>query len=307
MRKIFVVVLFVFLLPFVGAGEDAYIFGRDYWFTSDVTIKTANGWRYDIELMQSYELTGKVVGIQYYKQEELVFSPVDIGIVWGTVAKPKYEDCLTVFMYDRQLDYSWKSWDSSITADYLMSHISNNHAIPRTNDVFLALLTIKPGDYITIKGFLADVRGEKKAGNIIYSSRWGPSSTSWYDVGDGACEIVLIEEIAINGVVFQATEGNLPSQRENIIPQHETGDSSITPLPSEYPSFPVLKDAKSDFIHVMNLHDIGDVTCEDACTKSFVFTCSMIVGGENVPFFALLCLLFIAGILLTFCLLKIKR
>ncbi|MDD5473003.1 MAG: hypothetical protein PHU34_02525, partial [Candidatus Methanoperedens sp.] len=69
--------------------------------------------------------------------------------------------------------------------------LSNNHIIPANNSILSALNTIRVGNNITLKGFLVNVIDNTAS----YSKTWITSQRRT-DIGEGACEIVYVTDVA---------------------------------------------------------------------------------------------------------------
>ena len=182
------------------AATHHYEFGKDYWFTTSGTILTKTGWNVSFELQQPYVLGGTVLDICYYDDDTVMFSPVDVALVWGDLES--HLSSFTTTMGQRSLEYVWKSYNRSITKDYVMTHISNNHCIPANWEVYEALMLLEKGDVIVFSGELVTVRATLQTDDADSALMWGPSSTTYDDVGPGSCEIILISSITVNGVTF---------------------------------------------------------------------------------------------------------
>jgi len=189
------IALLTLFAPSAASAQDAL----DYAFVSDSEIVTAHGWTHTISYMMDYTVSGTVIGIAYYNEETTLFSPLDVAIAWGDMATPSLLEFLEVTMVDRRLSYQWRSVGGSPSQDYVTSHISNTHVIPRTPEIHEACMNLEVGDEVTLSGRLVDVDGTRREGGYIYHSHWGPSSTSLHDTGDGACEILVVENIGIAG------------------------------------------------------------------------------------------------------------
>lgn len=189
-----VIILILFLIPSV-TSHDVYEFGKDYWFEDENTIKTNTGWVFNIEEMMDYTVEGEVLGIRFYKEEKAPFGLVDVALAWGDVLKPEIKKNLEVKMEYRYCSYYYTPHDSEITFYYLRTHMSNNHLIPSTKEIFDKILEIKKGDYIRISGSLVYITGRKNMGDKIEKMEWGPSSTTLEDEGERACEIILVKSL----------------------------------------------------------------------------------------------------------------
>ena len=186
------VVLIAAVCP-AAAGE------MPYTFTDDCRLLTATGWDVTITYLEPYLLEGVVVGVMRYADPDLPYSPVDVAVAWGLLADPG-NGTLACTMGDRQLSYVWTSHNASIDGQYVTTHVSNNHIIPRYSPVYDAVVGLSEGDVIVMRGYLVELDGTRREGTTVYTSHWGPSSLVRDDEGPGACEIFLVHSIAVNGI-----------------------------------------------------------------------------------------------------------
>lgn len=188
-------IVLLILIPSVIAAPNVYEFGEDYWFEDNHTIKSSTGTVYVIDEMMDYTVEGEVMGIRFYKEEKAPFGLVDLALVWGDLLKPEVKKDLNVWMEYRYCSYQYISKNSNISLYYLRTHISNNHLIPASQEIFDDILTIQEGDHLRISGALVHITGERQMENKIERIEWGPSSTTLEDEGERACEIILVKSL----------------------------------------------------------------------------------------------------------------
>jgi len=133
--------------------------------------------------------------VRFYREEKAPFGLVDAALAWGDILKPEIKKNLEVSMEYRYCSYYYTTTNPAITPYYVRTHISNNHLIPSSKDIFNKIVKIKKGDYIKISGALVYIKGEKRENNKIERMEWGPSSTTLEDEGDKACEIILVKSL----------------------------------------------------------------------------------------------------------------
>ena len=81
-------------------------------------------------------------------------------------------------------DRNWLSKIGGLSA--IGNLISNNHLITNDEKILSLIGEIEEGDFIRIKGYLVNVYGDKF--KLM-------TSTSRNDTMDGACEVILVEDI----------------------------------------------------------------------------------------------------------------
>jgi hypothetical protein len=87
----------------------------------------------------------------------------------------------------------WKPRDwrkFPITLRELSIYAAQVHAIPADDNVESQLRKLRPGQVVTLTGYLVDVRGP---GGFTWNT-----SLRRDDTGDGACEIMWIEQVAVD-------------------------------------------------------------------------------------------------------------
>lgn len=154
---------------------------------------------YSIQPRFSYDLYGVVVSRHdsaawwdyIHKEWNDNLNVVDLCVVWG----PNVEgDAYREMSYTHDQWTCWYSTSSSeVFADFDTSAIANNHLITDDPGVAKALRTVRVGDQIHVRGHLADYtiykRGESPFRRVSSSVR--------NDTGNGACEVVYVDEFSI--------------------------------------------------------------------------------------------------------------
>ena len=138
-----------------------------------------------------YELTARVLRKEIYRIDGGAnLAPVDLGVGWGPMSDSTVVDQLDFsqsgrFLYWRPHD--WRSFPLSPLDT--QTHAAQIHAIPATDEVESRLRRLRPGQVVQLSGYLVDVRG--------------PNGFTWNtslrrdDTGDGACELMWIEQVAV--------------------------------------------------------------------------------------------------------------
>ena len=161
------------------------------------SIKTIMGTEIEINYIALYKMSGRVIDVQNYLgyTAQNVLSPKDIGIAWGFMAneeniqKVKWNSYGNRWLYWNIEDQEWlKSVGGMKKVD---SYFSNNHLIPSDDKIEKLIKNIKVDDYIKINGYLVSVNYSNKYGvDFIWNS-----STSRYDDGAVACEVIYVTNI----------------------------------------------------------------------------------------------------------------
>jgi hypothetical protein len=148
--------------------------------------------------MAEYQLAGKVVSKETYSYGwESEISPLDLAIAWGSLAEPEHEKYISFSQRNRWYFYEYKP-GSPFDHSYIISHSSNNHIIPATENISHALRTIRKNDKVVLEGFLVNVKGTYKGGEVY----WNTSFTR-KDTGNGSCELIYVTKARIGSDVYE--------------------------------------------------------------------------------------------------------
>jgi hypothetical protein len=155
--------------------------------------KERNGVTYYIEPKAEYEIEALLIGKEKYSSWDIAqIIPYDLALVWGDFAKKENLDAVDYGQRLRHVNYSYSYDEVSLSDEYMSSHISNNHVIPANDEVFQKIKRAKINRRIHLKGYLVRAYiplGE--SGNLSMMD----SSMIRTDSGDGACEIIYVEEV----------------------------------------------------------------------------------------------------------------
>jgi hypothetical protein len=159
----------------------------------DVTQK---GYAYTVYPQFEYELWGMVVSSHYagsfldYAHEmwKDYLNIKDICVIWGKNLEAGAFRQIKFWSRDFTCYYSWP--DAETGRQFSQSHISNNHLI--TENTFLRTLikSVKRGDQIRLRGWLA--KYGHKGSRVVRGT-----STTRKDTGGQACETVYVTEFEI--------------------------------------------------------------------------------------------------------------
>ncbi|MBU0506412.1 MAG: hypothetical protein ABII18_09060 [bacterium] len=149
---------------------------------------------YVITPLYDYELTGLVVSYSdldkmwfniYYDRDP--YNRKDVCVIFGSnLARNYYQ----------KVDYHSGSWTCYYSYEFkdvpYFNHeeLSNNHLITANEEISHQLNEVRSGDQIKVKGYLVNysINGEQGART---------TSTTRTDKGQGACEVIYVEELEI--------------------------------------------------------------------------------------------------------------
>ncbi|HMB89426.1 MAG TPA: hypothetical protein VKP65_01175 [Rhodothermales bacterium] len=141
---------------------------------------------YVIEPLARFEVEARVLSKKRYRSgRESDLSPIDLALGWGPMSDQAVLDQIDISQARRF--YFWQATQLPIPQRDISQHSSNMHMIPANDEVRAALLKVRTGEIVRFSGYLVQVRGKD-------GFRWR-SSMKRTDVGNGACELVWVEEI----------------------------------------------------------------------------------------------------------------
>ncbi len=151
--------------------------------------------RVRLERRATYRITGYAAETSRKLLDRWDFvMPMDLALVWGSVADPRVLAHLKFHLSERYVSYRYDGGTPPDALAQLPTHIANNHLIPATEEVARLLDGIRIGDLVTIRGALVDVEIVDAGGRTAFRSR---TSLSRADVGSGACEQVYVESVEV--------------------------------------------------------------------------------------------------------------
>jgi len=161
-------------------------------------VKEIKNGHFTITPVAEYKLSGMVVSKETYSDDwNAKVSLIDLAIVWGKLADPEYEKYVSFSQRNRWYFYEYKP-ESPLDNSYILSHSSNNHIIPATENISLALKTISRKEKVMLEGFLVNLKGTYKGGTVY----WNTSLTR-KDSGDGSCELFYVTKARVGSDVYE--------------------------------------------------------------------------------------------------------
>lgn len=152
-------------------------------------VRDGPRWRirgHEVRGLARFAVAARVLSAERYRFDRAArLSPVDLALGWGPMSANEVLEALDLSQGSRL--FVWSSAEPPIPPAAISRHSANMHMIPATAEIRSALLRARPGDLIRVIGWLVEVRGPD--GWI-----WRSSLTR-RDVGDGACEVVLVERV----------------------------------------------------------------------------------------------------------------
>lgn len=146
----------------------------------------------------SYTINAKVESARFYDDTIGDLVPYDLLLAWGDMALDDVDSKLDWEQGDRhgQVSGSLGSANSvNLSTSYVIGHVSNDHLIPSTDRIARAMKNIKAGDMVRIDGRLVDIRMSLNDNRVLTVN----TSKTRTDQGEGACEIIYVEQLRVNG------------------------------------------------------------------------------------------------------------
>lgn len=143
---------------------------------------------YRITPLASFQVAARVLSAKHYSfGRESALAPVDLALGWGPMSKDEVLKTLDISQSNRF--YFWRTDNFVIPRRQIETNSANMHLIPTTPDIEKRLMQINKDDRIRLKGYL--VRIDASDG-----WRWISSQTR-NDTGNGACEVILVDDISM--------------------------------------------------------------------------------------------------------------
>lgn len=140
---------------------------------------------YRIAPLADYSLRARVLSTMRYRWDRgSTLAPFDLAVGWGAMSDSARLEQFRVEQGSRFFTLYPRGEDDGLRQALRQS--ANMHLIPATSAVRRAIESAKEGSLVTLRGRLVDVRGSD-------GFTWR-SSLRRDDIGDGACELVWVDE-----------------------------------------------------------------------------------------------------------------
>lgn len=133
-----------------------------------------------------FTLTARVLSREDYRWDAgASLVPTDLALGWGRMSDSAVLARIDISQSGRF--YYWHARELPIPAREIEVSSANMHLIPADDGVRDAIERVRPGQVIHLEGFLVDARRPD-------GWHWNTSMTRT-DTGDGACELVYVEDL----------------------------------------------------------------------------------------------------------------
>ena len=145
-----------------------------------------NGYR--IRALARFEVSARVLGAEHSRfDREAQLAPVDLALGWGRMSDTTVLQRISISQRGRV--YYWSTADFPIPRREIETSSANMHMIPADDRVEAALKSVRPGQIVTVRGYLVEARAPD-------GWRWRSSMTR-EDTGAGACELIWVESVSM--------------------------------------------------------------------------------------------------------------
>lgn len=143
---------------------------------------------FTVRALAEFQIRARVLSRKNYSLgREAKLSPIDLALGWGPMSDERVLESVSVSQVDRW--YTWSVKEFVVPREQIERNSANMHMIPATPDVKKRLKGLRKGNVIECKGYLVEVTAPD-------GWHWRSSLTR-NDTGDGACEVVWVEELQV--------------------------------------------------------------------------------------------------------------
>ncbi len=137
-----------------------------------------------------YHIEAKLLSKERYRSGDPAdLAPWDFAVGWGPMSREDVVDQLGITQSNRFYFYHWDK-SPPIEVREIVRNSANMHLIPANATVEDQLDLARPGDKVVLDGKLVDASWPN-------GYRWSTSMTR-EDTGNGACELMFVEAVAIS-------------------------------------------------------------------------------------------------------------
>jgi hypothetical protein len=138
-----------------------------------------------------FDITARVLRKEIYRLDGGAgLAPVDLGVGWGPMSDTAIIDQIEFSQMGRFFYWSTRSAEFPLPQQVIATHAAQMHMVPADGALESRLKALRPGQRVTVSGWLVDIRGP---GGFTWNT-----SLRRDDTGNGACEIVYVESLAVD-------------------------------------------------------------------------------------------------------------
>ena len=145
--------------------------------------------RWTLTVRAEYRVTARILARERYHFDALAdLAPEDLALGWGPMSDNRILRAIEISQSNRF--YYWRAQQSSpLPRDSIITHSANTHVIPQNKMIARQLSRLRPGQVVTLSGELVD--------GVRDDGRWIKTSMVRDDTGAGACEVLLVTDVAL--------------------------------------------------------------------------------------------------------------
>jgi hypothetical protein len=141
---------------------------------------------YQLKALARFSLDARILHRKVYgydRESKLV--PVDLAVGWGPMSDQAVLDHLKI---TQSMRFYWYEYQlpPPIPREQIVSHSTNLHVVPATPAIASFCKSLRQGELVHLEGELVEATGPE-------IGTWR-SSLSRTDTGNGACELMLVED-----------------------------------------------------------------------------------------------------------------
>lgn len=154
---------------------------------------------YTIKPFATFSLYGRVLSKEaYYFDRGSDLAKYDLALGWKEMSDEKVLEEIDITQSGRF--YWWYTADFPVPRNKIEHNSANMHLIPANEDIADKIAKARRGQVVDIEGYLVKVSAPD-------GWHWN-SSSSRKDTGDGACELIWVEEFSILKNPFEEIESH---------------------------------------------------------------------------------------------------
>lgn len=141
---------------------------------------------YRLKPLARFSLDGRILHRKVYRYDRgAKLVPLDLAVGWGPMSDQAVLDQMKITQSMRFYWYEYRL-PPPIPKDRIISHSTNLHIIPATSAVLSFCKSLRQGELVHLEGELVEATGPE-------IGAWR-SSLSRTDTGNGACELMLVQD-----------------------------------------------------------------------------------------------------------------
>ncbi len=155
-------------------------------------IETRHEWQFkgsQVRALANFRVRARVLLTEHYGWgRDAAVSPVDLTLGWRLMSNQEILDGLHLYRMRRA--YAWTARNDRLpaTQEQITAHSANMHMVPSTEELAGRLRALSRGDLVDIRGYLIEIK-------FPDGGTWRSSLTRT-DIGNGACELVWVNELS---------------------------------------------------------------------------------------------------------------